>query len=84
LHIELLAPPPSVARSLRLVAGQPAMVITVKFAEPRTDQPVALTVAALRPDLFRVIVRTMEPLLAGRDTDRAPASWVHAVDDWES
>jgi DNA-binding GntR family transcriptional regulator len=84
LHIELLAPPPSVARSLRLVAGQPALVITVKFAEPGTDRPVALTVAALRPDLFRVIVRTGEPLLAGQDTDRPPGSWVHAVDGWES
>src|ERR1700722_9737254 len=31
LHIELQAPPPSVARSLRLTAGQPATMVTVRF-----------------------------------------------------
>src|SRR5262245_56029464 len=43
LHIELQAPPPSVARSLRLTAGQPAIMVTVRFDELDTGRPVALT-----------------------------------------
>jgi DNA-binding GntR family transcriptional regulator len=83
LHIELQAPPPSVARSLRLTAGQPALMITVRFAEPGTDRPVALTIAVLRPDMFRVIVQTPQPPLpagAGNSAD----SWAHAAEGWES
>jgi len=31
-------------------------VVTVRFDEPATRRPVALTVAALRPDLFRIVI----------------------------
>jgi DNA-binding GntR family transcriptional regulator len=84
LHIELQAPPPSVARSLRLTAGQPALMITVRFAEPGTDRPVALTIAVLRPDMFRVIVQTPEPPLPVRGEGSSPDSWAHAAEGWES
>jgi DNA-binding GntR family transcriptional regulator len=83
LHIELQAPPPSVARSLRLTAGQPALMITVRFAESGTDRPVALTIAVLRPDMFRIIVQTPQPPLpvgGGGSAD----SWAHAAEGWES
>ena len=36
LHIEMQPPPPAVARSLRLPAGQPATIVTVRFDDPAT------------------------------------------------
>ena len=84
LHIELQAPPPSVARSLRLTAGQPALMITVRFADPATDRPVALTIGVLRPDMFRVIVQTPQPPLPVSDAGSSAVSWVHAAEGWES
>lgn len=56
LHLEMQPPPSSVARGLRLRAGQPAAIVTVRFDEPTAGRPVALTVAALRPDLFRIVI----------------------------
>lgn len=58
LHLEMQPPPSSVARGLRLRAGQPAAVVTVRFDEPTAGRPVALTVAALRPDLFRIVIES--------------------------
>lgn len=84
LHIELQAPPPSVARSLRLTAGQPALMITVRFAEPGTDRPVALTMAVLRPDMFRVIVQTPQPPLPVPGAGTSADSWAHTAEGWES
>jgi DNA-binding GntR family transcriptional regulator len=83
LHIELQAPPPSIARSLRLTAGQPAVMITVKFADARTDRAVALTIAVLRPDMFRVIVQTPQPLLAPAQQGTSPAGWAHVAEGWD-
>ncbi len=84
LHIELQAPPPSVARSLRLTAGQPAIMVTVRFDELDTGRPVALTIAVLRPDMFRVVVQTPRPPLPDRTSGNLSGSWTHAVEDWES
>lgn len=56
LHLELQPPPSSVARGLRLRAGQPAAMVTVRFDDRQTGRAVALTVAALRPDLFRIVI----------------------------
>lgn len=56
MHLELQPPPSSVARGLRLGAGQPAVLATVRFDDPSSGRPVALTVAALRADMFRVVV----------------------------
>lgn len=58
LHLEMQPPPSSVARGLRLRAGQPAAMVAVRFDKPVAGGPVALTVAALRPDLFRIVVDT--------------------------
>jgi len=84
LHIELQAPPPSVARSLRLTAGQPAVMVTVRFDELDTGRPVALTIAVLRPDMFRVVVETPRPPLPDGSSGNLSGSWAHAAEDWES
>jgi len=92
VHIEMLPPPPSVARSLRLAAGQPAALVTVRFDDPGADRPVALTIAVLRPDLFRIVIESGDNPLAdpgdpGDTTDGARRSfsgaWTHAAEDWE-
>jgi len=79
LHFEMQLPPAAVARSLRLPPGQPAAMVTVRFDDPETARPVALTFAAIRPDLFRIVVESGEPPLpaGGR------GAWTHAVKDWE-
>jgi DNA-binding GntR family transcriptional regulator len=84
LHIELQAPPPSVARSLRLSAGQPALMVTVRFADPESDRPVALTIAVLRPDMFRLIVQTPEAPLPASDAGGSSLSWAHTAEGWDS
>jgi len=83
LHIELQAPPPAVARSLRLTAGQPAVMVTVRFDELDTGRPVALTIAVLRPDMFRVVVQTPQPPLPDGTGGNLSGSWTRAVEDWE-
>lgn len=77
--LEMQPPPPAVARSLKLTAGQPAAMLTVRFEEPGTSRPAALTVAVLRPDLFRIAVETPEG--TGRSFTGA---WTHALQDWDS
>jgi DNA-binding GntR family transcriptional regulator len=56
LHMEMQPPPSSIARGLRLGAGQPAAMITVRFDDQSSGRAVALTVAALRADMFRIVV----------------------------
>jgi hypothetical protein len=83
LHVEMQPPPPSIARSLRLSAGQPAAKVTVRFDDPVTGRPAALTVAVLRPELFRIVVQTAEaplPHEAGGD----PGAWVRTTEGWDS
>ena len=60
LRVEMQLPPQSVAKSLRLSAGQPAEMVTVRFDDPEADRPVALTLGALRPDLFRIAVEAAD------------------------
>jgi hypothetical protein len=83
LHFELQLPPPAVARSLRLAPGQPAAMVAVRFDDPETERPVALTFAAIRPDLFRIVVESGESPVPGSGQDGFPRAWTHAVKDWE-
>lgn len=83
LHVEMQLPPPSVAKSLRLSAGQPAAMVTVRFDDPATGGPAALTVAVLRPDLFRIVVQTAEAPLPDGQQGSFSAAWTHAAQDWE-
>ena len=83
LQLEMQLPPPAVARSLRLSAGQPAAMITVRFDDPATSVPVALTVTVLRPDLFRIVIQTARtPLTDDREHSFLAAS-AQAMEDWE-
>jgi len=84
LHFEMQLPPAAVARSLRLPPGQPAAMVAVRFEDPETAQPVALTFAAIRPDLFRIVVESGESPLPGSGQDGLPGAWTHAVKDWET
>ncbi|HUZ23357.1 MAG TPA: hypothetical protein VMV07_06280 [Streptosporangiaceae bacterium] len=56
LCVEVQLPTPSVARTLRLAPGEPAIAVTVSFTGPDSGLPVAVTAAVFRPDLFRIVV----------------------------
>ena len=83
LHFEMQLPPAAVARSLRLPPGQPAAMVAVRFSDPQTAQPVALTFTAIRPDLFRIVVESGESPLPGDGRDGLSGAWAYAVKDWE-
>lgn len=83
VHIEMQPPPPSVARSLRLSAGQPAAMVTARFDDPDAGRPVALTIAAFRPDLFRIVLVSGERMLADGDEGSLSGAWTHVVEDWK-
>jgi DNA-binding GntR family transcriptional regulator len=68
--LELAPPQPSVARSLRLLPGQPAFSVTVRFDVEATGNPIGLTTVTLKPQHFRVVIQ------AGGDLPRPP----HALD----
>jgi hypothetical protein len=83
LYVEMQPPPPSVARSLRMSPGQLAALLTVRFDDPATRDPVALTVAVCRPDLFRIVVDSAQLPLPASDTGSLAGAWTHAVEGWE-
>jgi hypothetical protein len=60
VSVEMSPPQPAVARSLRLSPGQPVITVTVRFDDPATGSPAALTVVMLKPEFFRVAVDTTE------------------------
>jgi DNA-binding GntR family transcriptional regulator len=75
--VEMQPPPPSVARSLRLPIGQPAATVTVRFDDSADGKPTALTVAVLRPDLFRIVIESPGAPRASGSGDDDPDSWTH-------
>ena len=83
LQIELAPPPPSVARSLRLAAGELVAMITVSFEDPAANCPVALTTAMLRPDLFRIVIQATAAPAPAEDTDGFATAWTHTAQGWE-
>jgi DNA-binding GntR family transcriptional regulator len=83
VHVEMQPPPPSVARSLRLSAGQPAALVTVRFDDPEAGTPVALTIAVFRPDLFRIVLTSGDTPLAAATGGSFSGAWTHAAEDWE-
>jgi DNA-binding GntR family transcriptional regulator len=75
LYVELAPPAPSVARSLRLAAGQPAVNVTVRY-DNTEGRPIALASAVLRPDLFRVVVESPQsPPPAAMLADDSDDAW---------
>lgn len=59
------------------------MIVTIRFDELDSGRPVALTIAALRPDLFRLVVQTPLPPLPDGNAGSLSGSWTHALEDWE-
>jgi len=84
VQIEMGLPPPSAARTLRLAAGEPVATVTVSFAVPATGTPVALTMAMLRPELFRIVVEAAPPEGPGKATGALPSAWTDTGDGWDS
>ena len=84
MHIEMQAPPLSAARSLDLAPGEPAITITVRFHAPTPPwPPVALTVALLRADLFRIVLDTPQrPGPAGKEPG-AIATLARRITEWD-
>ncbi len=81
-QMDMQPPAPSVARSLRLAATEPATTITVRYEDPAHRGVIGLSVAVLRPDLFRIVVESPGiPRPAG--PDGLPGAWTHALEDWE-
>ena len=83
VQIEMGLPPPSAARTLRLSAGEPVATVTVSFALPATGTPVALTMAMLRPELFRIVVEAVPPHSGTEGGGALASAWTHATDGWE-
>jgi len=79
VQIEMGLPPPSAARTLRLSAGEPVATVTVRFVVPDTGVPVALTMAMLRPELFRIVVEAAP----GEGADVLASAWTRTADGWE-
>jgi DNA-binding GntR family transcriptional regulator len=65
VELELAPPQPSVARSLRLLPGQPAIGVTIRFDDRDTGTPVGLSTITLKPDLFRVVIHEGDALPGG-------------------
>jgi DNA-binding GntR family transcriptional regulator len=57
VDLELAPPQPSVARSLRLLPGQPAITVTIRFDDQATGAPAGLTAVTLVPDQFRIVIQ---------------------------
>jgi hypothetical protein len=83
VQIEMGLPPPSAARTLRLSAGEPVATVTVSFAMPATGAPVALTMAMLRPELFRIVVEAVPPHSGAEGTGALASAWTHTAEGWE-
>jgi DNA-binding GntR family transcriptional regulator len=62
VDLEMAPPQPSIARSLRLLPGQLAISVTVRFDDRATGAPVGLTTLALKPHYFRVVIQAGDPL----------------------
>jgi DNA-binding GntR family transcriptional regulator len=84
VQIEMGLPPPSAARALRLSAGEPVATVTVSFAVPATGAPVALTMAMLRPELFRIVVEAAPRQGPGQGVGALASAWTHTGDGWDS
>jgi DNA-binding GntR family transcriptional regulator len=62
VDLELAPPQPSVARSLRLMPGQAAIAVTIRFDDQATGAPAGLTTVIMKPHHFRVVIQAGDPL----------------------
>jgi DNA-binding GntR family transcriptional regulator len=82
-QLDFQAPAPSVARTLRLPAGAPAATLTVRFEDGSHPGGLALTVAVLRPELFRIVVESSDIPGPTVGPDGPPGGWTDALGRWE-
>jgi DNA-binding GntR family transcriptional regulator len=75
--------PTSVARRLGLAPGQMAVLVTALFGNRPGHRPAALTVAVLRPDMFRITVDTATQDAGGQRllSEWSLAEWSLAAGD---
>ena len=83
VQLEMGLPPPSAARTLRLAAGESVATVTVSFIDPGSGAPVALTMAMLRPELFRVVVEATPADVSADRVGGLASAWTHAGDGWD-
>ena len=83
-QVDFQPPAPAVARSLQLSAGEPAATVTIRTEDAAQPGVVALTVAVLRPDLFRIVVESPGIPSPAVGPEGPPAGWTHAVDGGEA
>lgn len=86
LRVEMQPPLPSAARDLRLPPGQLAARVSVRFDDPVTSRPVALTVVMLRAEEFRIVVKCGQPSLPEGDGGGAGShcgAWSHGAQETE-
>jgi DNA-binding GntR family transcriptional regulator len=67
--LELAPPQPAVSRSLRLLPGQSAISVTIRFNDQVTGAPVGLTTVTLVPDQFRIVIQAGGLLPRGTHPD---------------
>ncbi len=82
LHTEMQQPPRWAAQALGLTACQRAVLITTRYDDARDGRPVALTVAVLRPELFRITIASGQPILPA-DAGGFWPGWSHVAGDWD-
>jgi UTRA domain len=82
VQIEMGLPPPSAARTLRLGAGGLVATVTVSFADPATGSPAALTMAMLRPELFRIVVEAAPLRVPAQSAEDLTRTWIDTVEGW--
>jgi DNA-binding GntR family transcriptional regulator len=80
VFVEMQAPPPSAARTLRIAAGSPAVLITIRFHDIQQDKSAAITAAALRPDLFRVVLQAPQSPLHPPGDRNPREAWTYLAD----
>jgi DNA-binding GntR family transcriptional regulator len=68
VDLELAPPQSSVARTLRLLPGQQAISVTIRFDDQATGSPVGLTTVTLVPDQFRIVIQAGGALPRGTDS----------------
>src|SRR6266705_39802 len=84
-HATLRRPPEDIGRSLGQPPGEPVVAVRCIWTvggEPAA--PAALTLAMLRPELFRIVVEA-GPLRAPADrAEDLTSTWTHTVESWDS
>jgi DNA-binding GntR family transcriptional regulator len=73
VQVELQQPAPGVASLLHLAPGDKVIAITARADDRSSGGPAALTVAALRPDMFTVAIESADQPLPVRSADCPPA-----------